>query len=208
MNINWIKKAVANVILLAASISIVVLSVEMTLRLTDLKTLLVKNYLPPQFYYMADSVIGFDNSNNFPPAEFVFSDDSFKVWTNELGCFDRPYRNEKEYILLLGDSFTWGFAPFESLWGSVVESKTGERVLKCGVNGYGTRQERLKAEKIVSMIKSKPSLIIVGYFIGNDLEDDYLFPRSVVFNGYQIDKIVFKNTATGQKIVNDDRQLK
>jgi hypothetical protein len=32
------------------------------------------------------------------------------IWSNELGCFDGPYRGENDLILLVGDSSTHSYA--------------------------------------------------------------------------------------------------
>ena len=55
-----------------------------------------------------------------------------------------------DYILLVGDSFTHSYAPFPDKWGTRIEKLLHYRVLKCGVTGYGTKQEWLKAAEIIS----------------------------------------------------------
>jgi hypothetical protein len=89
-------------------------------------------------------------------------------------------------MYLAGDSFTWGFAPFNDKWGSLIESLTNERVLKCGVSGFGTKQELLKAKKILSSLDNNPELIIVGYNAGNDPWEDYDFLKHSVFDGFMV----------------------
>lgn len=71
-----------------------------------------------------------------------------------------------------GDSFTFGYAPFESNWGTVLEDRLKVRVLKCGVIGHGARQEFIKASRVIARVGTSPKLIVVGYFI-NDVTDDY-----------------------------------
>ena len=56
------------------------------------------------------------------------------------------------------------------------------RVLKCGVTGYGTKQEFLKARRVIGTLASPPRLVIVAYF-GNDLHDDLGSPTKLVYNG-------------------------
>ena len=109
----------------------------------------------------------------------------YDIWSNELGCFDEPYRGEKDVILLVGDSFTHSYAPFADKWGTRLEKLLHYRVLKCGVNGYGTRQELLKAQEIIARIHRSPRLIIVGYF-WNDLLDDSAFPSLTAVDGYLV----------------------
>ncbi|MBI5683036.1 MAG: hypothetical protein HZC45_07725 [Deltaproteobacteria bacterium] len=97
---------------------------------------------------------------------------------------------------------------------TVIEERLNRRVLKCGVGGYGTRQELLKTKKLLGQIDSKSSVIIVGYGILNDLRDDYLFPNATVIKGYLVSKTVFSDnkqdftdTRTGEKLVFSDSEL-
>jgi hypothetical protein len=83
------------------------------------------------------------------------------------------------------------YAPFENKWGTRIERLLDYRVLKCGVSGYGTKQEYLKAKEIISKIKNKPQLIIVGYF-WNNLSHDYLFPDMMVIDGFLVGTEKFK----------------
>lgn len=69
--------------------------------------------------------------------------------------------------------------------GARLEKLLNYRVLKAGVNGYGTRQELLKAQELIAQIHRSPRLIIVGYF-WNDLQDDYTFPSLTVVDGYLV----------------------
>jgi hypothetical protein len=68
-------------------------------------------------------------------------------------------------------------------------------VLKCGVNGYGTKQELLKAQDIIAQIHRSPRLIIVGYF-WNDLSDDYAFPALTVVDGFLVTSQKYKDPKT------------
>lgn len=53
--------------------------------------------------------------------------------------------------------------------------------MKCGLPGTSTKSQMIKAKKVIEQVGSTPSLIIVGYFLGNNLLDDYLFPPGRVF---------------------------
>jgi len=46
-----------------------------------------------------------------------------------LGCRDRSFDQEDDYVLLLGDSFAWGYVPLEQTWGAILEQLIGIRVL-------------------------------------------------------------------------------
>jgi hypothetical protein len=154
---------------------------EAVLRLTPYRAFLRADQWP-QHYYRADRGRGFDIAPNFSTATHRFADGSFPIWSNELGCFDRPYAGEVPYVYLAGDSFAWGYARFADKWGTRLEALAGIRVLKCGVTGYGTKQELLKARQVIGALPSPPKLVIVAYF-GNDLHDDEAFPGKLVYNG-------------------------
>ncbi len=130
--------------------------------------------------------MGYDIVPDFPRTREEREDRTTReMWSNELGCFDTDVRPGTPYVLLVGDSFTHGSTGFEDNWGTVVETRLGRRVLKCGIPGSGTRQQLVKARRIVAYMKTAPELIIVGWF-PNDLEDDVLFPRATVLNGWQV----------------------
>lgn len=170
----------ARIALVLAGIVVSVLALELGLRLTPFRRVLPPP--PAAVYGRFDPETVVDIRENVPPMRFGFYDDEHDVWSNELGCFDRPFGGEPNYILLVGDSFTFGFAAFERKWGTIVEDILKVRVLKCGVIGHGTRQELIKAERVVARIKRSPRLIIVGYFI-NDVTDDYKVAHMRVTGG-------------------------
>lgn len=204
---SWVRRMATNFGLIAVSIILTVVLLEIFLRFTRYKSFLIF-YDFPRYYFRADPVKGFDIQENFRKSDAnVGSELKYKVWSNELGCFDRPYNNEKEYILLVGDSFTHARSPFQDKWGTQIESFLGYRVIKGGVGGYGTKQELLKAKEIISKINHPPKLIILGYYM-NDLEDDYLFPSRTVIEGYRVDAKKLKNKNTGEILIKDNNLLK
>jgi hypothetical protein len=143
---------------------------------------------PPshQHYYRADAEMGYDIAPDFPRTPEALEDHTTReMWSNELGCFDAAARPGTPYVLLVGDSFTHGSTRFEDNWGTVVESRLGRRVLKCGIPGSGTRQQLVKARRIIARMHTAPELIILGWY-PNDLEDDVLFPRATVLDGWQV----------------------
>jgi hypothetical protein len=200
---DWLKRAV--LVLVSAGFGFAL--VEMALRASGLAQVPVEAKIPyPQSYYARDDAAGFDIVERFPAAEFRLMDYAhrygtfFKVWSNELGCFDTHQESGRGAVFLVGDSFTWGYVPFEATWGTLVEREVGGRVVKCGVGGYGTRQARLKVEKLVRRI-GPPAVIVLGYFIGNDVIDDYLFPQLTVSDGYLVSRVSLANEATGARRV-------
>ena len=170
------------------------------------------SYFFPRFYYRPDSINGYDIAPNFPSTElkhhdyFVAFGTYYTVSSNELGCRDERMENEARYILLLGDSMTWAYVPFEQTFGRLVERLSGVRVLKCGVPGYGPQHERHKLEQVVNQV-GRPRVIIVQYFIGNDLTDDYVYPGSTVLDGYLVPKIALLNKSKGERTTYTDEDL-
>lgn len=127
-------------------------------------------------YMKMDNELGYDiNNKSLAYSSHKVEGSSFPIWSNELGCFDKPYEGEKEVIILVGDSFTWGFVPLEHNYGTVIETMLNNRTLKCGVYGFETKRELVKAKRVVSSIKTAPSLIVVGYFL-NDVIDTQNLP--------------------------------
>ncbi|MFZ5448155.1 MAG: SGNH/GDSL hydrolase family protein [Thermodesulfobacteriota bacterium] len=178
----------------------VLFCLEMALHFTSYKHLLTRDrHL--RYYYQVDPIKGFDIKPNVKAIPLsVDNRIQYCIWSNELGCFDEPYREEKQFILLLGDSFTHSFAPFQDKWGTQIEKLLNYRVLKCGVTGYGTGQELKKAEEIIEKVKNKPQLIIVGYFF-NDLSDDIAFPNLTVVDGFLVPSVKYKDPETNKILI-------
>jgi hypothetical protein len=189
------KKILLRIILIFLGFSAGLLLLEIGLRIIGFR----KNFPEiPQYYLKADPEIGYDISENFPPTKSKFLDGEAEIWSNNIGCFDKPYNNEGDFILLVGDSFIHGsYLPFELNLGSQIENYLGKRVLKCGVGGYGTKEEFLKAKKIIQKIQKRPSLIIVGYY-PNDVIDDYLFPKEIVIEGNPVSIRKLEDFRTGK----------
>jgi hypothetical protein len=205
-----------NLALCLVSVLGTIVGVEIALRPTAYgeKLLHQRSFMFPPFYHTADVMNGFDITPNFPPTEFIVPDyieaygKPFTVSSNEVGCRDRRMDRAKRYVLLLGDSFTWANVPLEATFGTIVENLIGVRVLKCGVSGYGPRQELHKLEKVVKQVGA-PSVIIIGYFIGNDLVNDYLYPENTELNGYVVQKIGFADQSNpGERRVRTDEELR
>jgi hypothetical protein len=200
MKSGKLKRFLTNLGLILASLGVGLLLLEVALRFTPYKQLLQRRAdWAIRDYYRADAAKGFDIRPNVGKIRTSVDNRSvaYDLWSNELGCFDEPYRGEKDLILLVGDSFTHANAPFEDKWGTRIEKLLNYRVLKAGVTAYGTRQELLKAREILAQIHRSPRLIIVGYF-WNDLTDDYNFPGVTVVDGLLVDASPYKDKKTGQ----------
>ena len=177
------KSLLAKVFLVAMGIGLGLLVLEIGLRL-------VPHPAAQPFTrgtFVPDRDADYDLAANFPHTPSLLGDSRNTVdfWTNELGCFDEPFKGGP-HILVLGDSFTQSGYALKDMWGSYVQTYCGQRVLKCGVSGYGTKQEFFKARKIIKRTGA-PKLIIVARCV-NDLNDDYLLPSRAVINGWTIQR--------------------
>lgn len=199
---NWIKKFLTRLLLILFGFTVSILIAEGFLRLSGKKPL--AQNLPR--WYFTNTDYGYDITKNFWPPEIFFVERlNFKIWSNELGCFDNPSTQNSE-ILLIGDSFTWGYAPFEDEWGSFLEKYIKTGILKCGVAGYGTKLSLLKAKNIIPSFPSL-KLIIYGYFF-NDLDDDFLFPHFTVVGGHLTNKVIIENFNDGTKTIFTEENIK
>ncbi len=145
---------------------------------------------PPQAnYFKYDAESGYDLAENTAPHTHYIAEVSYPTWTNADGCFDEPFlASTSPFIYLAGDSFTWGYAPYPSKWGTLLEKTLDIRVAKCGVPGFGTEQELAKAKKnLVRM--GTPRLILVGHF-ENDAFNDTMFETE---KGYGFNKTPWAN---------------
>ncbi len=204
----------ANVALMVTSVIAGILLGELGYRLAGY-TVAIRLPAPsllPRFYYKADPVNGFDIVENFAGGSFEFPEyirsygAPFSVTSNSLGCRDRPFDQEDGYVLLIGDSHTWGYVPLEQTWGATLEQLIGIRVLKCGVGGYGSRQEQHKLEAVVAKA-GRPRLVVVGYCVGNDLLDDYLYPSRTVIDGYLVTKVALTDAKRGDRKIYSEDEL-
>jgi len=200
-----IKRYTINIGMLLISVTFALLIAEGILRL------FVHDNSPNEYqfrhYYKPDIAAGYDIKENCQPRRIhVENNIYYSIWSNELGCFDKKYERDSNYILLVGDSFTHSCGVFEEKWGTLIENFIGVRILKCGVGGYGTKQELLKAKKIISTVKKTPRLIVVGYYM-NDLYDDWLFPNYVNIEGFRIRKKKIDDYETGEVFEYDQSSL-
>jgi hypothetical protein len=192
---SCLKRWALNAALIILSLMVALTCLEVALRFTSYRYLLTRDrHL--RYYYKFDPVKGFDIKPNVKSIPLsVDNRIEYRIWSNELGSFDEPYHGEKQFILLLGDSFTHNFAPFQDKWGTQIQNLLDYRVLKCGVTGYGTAQELEKAKDVIKQVKDNPHLIIVGYF-WNDLSDDFASPGLTVVDGFLVTSFKYKDPKT------------
>ncbi len=201
---NWIKNLTPKISLIVFGLVVGLLIAEGILRILGRKPL-GENYIYPRWYYTATDY-GYDINRNFwPPAVAHVESFEYPVWSNDIGCFDNP-PSANPKILIVGDSFTWGYTPFEEKWGTILERELRAGTLKCGVSGFGTKQSLIKA---ANLLRSFPSVKVVIYsYCLNDLDDDYLYPHFTVIGGHRLNKVVIKDFNDGSKTVFQPTLLK
>ena len=177
-----IRRAFLKIVLACGSVIVSFIVVEFSLRLTDLRKQIPVANSGLQYYFESDSDLGADIAKNRPSQTFRFSDGEHETFSNSYGCFDLDEPPPGDYVLLVGDSFTWGYTRYDKKWGTELEQRLRRRVLKCGVSGTGTQFQVIKAQKVVRLVGHAPRELVVAYSI-NDFHDDVVFPSQTVIDG-------------------------
>jgi hypothetical protein len=182
--ISW-KKSIIVVLFVCIILAVGLLILEGMVRLLPMGNVIDRPHESLNYYEeVPERVI--DIRPNVKDGEISFYGESFPFWSNELGCFDEPYKDEKPFVYLAGDSLSWGYTSFEDKWGTQLEKVIDTRILKCAVSASGSRHQYLKAKEILTA-HPHPKLILVGYFSQNDALDDYYFPQFVYRGGERVD---------------------
>jgi len=162
----------------------------MALRLMGVKPM----YVSPERdrFWKYDPLLGWAHQ---PQQEGIFETPEFHtvVQINKNGLRDREHsyerQNEIKRILVLGDSFAWGYGVEESeRFSQLVEKSLDVEVINAGVSGYSTDQELLWYRN--EGIKYETDLVILE-LAGNDVGDNnqllvsqiYYKPRFVIEEG-------------------------
>jgi len=125
-------------------------------------------------FWKYDPLLGWAHQ---PGQEGIFETPQFRtsVHINQKGLRDREYSYERENntgrILVIGDSFAWGYGVEESeRFSELLEASLGVEVINAGVSGYSTDQEMLWFKE--EGVKYDADLVIL-FFTGNDIGDNY-----------------------------------
>jgi hypothetical protein len=155
----------------------------------------------PRYYFQSHPERGFDITPGIKAmARKPEEAPAYPVWGNSLGCFDTEHEPDairKGYVYLAGDSFTWGYAPLESKFGTLLEKFIKRPVLKCGVSNSGQMHQLNKFLEITNKVGRLPEVVIVNVF-KNDICDDFAFPYSVVIDGYMVGDAFVKYDGMGK----------
>ena len=113
-----------NLILAIVSIIITLILIEVALRAIGIEKYKFKGY-PPYYLTRVGDYDNFDIKENIKETDFIFNDSKpHKVWGNEIGCFDESITNIGDnYILVAGDSNSWGYVPYDKNWSYLLEKK-------------------------------------------------------------------------------------
>jgi hypothetical protein len=191
------RPVLANALLLSASLLIGLIALELVLGLTHYRYLTRPSTDYPPGYFVADPELGADLGISRPPAIFRMRGPLFEAFTNQWGCFDHGGPLGDRYLLAVGDSSTWGYAPPGERWTDQLEALSGERILNCGVSGTGPRYQQIKARRTIARTGMAPDVILVLYDAWNDLNDDAVFPGYGVVDGYRGHTLKALNLRTG-----------
>lgn len=141
----------------------------------------------PRYYFVADPELGFDiapNAKGFHSGE----DYHYEVFSNAAGCFDQNPPNlyaTSDYYYFAGDSFTWGYSPYEKKFATIFEKLSGVPSAKCGVTHTGTLHQYGKFRRFAPLVGRYPAVVVVGFF-PNDIANDFVHPHTTVIDGYQV----------------------
>jgi hypothetical protein len=184
------RSLLINLSLIVSSTLFALLLSEIALRLMGFDPL----YVSPERdrFWKYDSLLGWAHE---PGQEGIFETPQFRtaVRINEKGLRDSEHsykrQNDIERILVLGDSFAWGYGVEESeRFSQLLEETLGVEVINAGVSGYSTDQELLWYEN--EGIKYETDLVIL-VMAGNDVSDNeqqlvstiYYKPKFVIEDG-------------------------
>jgi lysophospholipase L1-like esterase len=182
---------------LLVNLSLVIIStlfalflIELVLRLIGFSPL----YVSPERdrFWKYDPLLGWAHQ---PGQEGIFETKQFRTFVriNENGLRDREHtyerQNEIQRILVLGDSFAWGYGVEESeRFSQRLEEMLDVEVINAGVSGYSTDQELLWYRTEGIKYETDIVLLVVA---GNDVGDNdrqlvstiYYKPKFVIEDG-------------------------
>jgi hypothetical protein len=162
--------------LVIGSLLIVFLGVETVLRILGTE---IPSSHPLGAFHRFDPEIGWIGAPNVDrPFQLHFGERTFprtvRVRHNRLGLRGKeiplPRTPGKERVVVLGDSFLWGWGvDDDETFSARLSEETGAEVVTLACSSYGTIQEMLLFER--SGAAYRPDLVIVGFHV-NDPDDN------------------------------------
>ncbi|MBI4665234.1 MAG: SGNH/GDSL hydrolase family protein [Nitrospinae bacterium] len=114
--------------------------------------------------------------------------------TNRFGMRDYDRYTKKKpggvfRVLCIGDSFTFSLTSLENSYPKILERALAGgsnkiEVINAGVAGYGPDEEYLYLKRYG--LEFEPDLVIVGFFVGNDITDSLQHPANTAIDGVLI----------------------
>ena len=198
---------ISNLMLSLGSICFFIVLAELSFRLLGIGGM---PYEQPRYLYRTSDTLGYEF---IPGAKKIYKTDfnfNTKIKINSLGLRDHEYAYEKPAgtlrILILGDSFTAGFQVdledtypkvLDKILSNYVPKNYKYEVINSGVCGYDTVQEfQFLKER---GYKFKPDIVVVGFLMSNDVEDNFYGSNMTVIDGWLAFK---KNKASNNFLVN------
>lgn len=144
-------------------------------------------------YWEYDSLLGWSHKQNAKGIQIV-GEKIIDIEINSKKLRGKEYdyqRNEKKRVLVLGDSFAWGFGvQLKERFTELIESRnTGIEIINAAVAGYSSDQQLLYFQN--EGYKYKPDVVLLLFY-----ENDFL--------GNYVDKIYWYNKP---KYVNQDGSM-
>jgi len=197
MLLNRFKSLSINLSLSLIALIVAIAAAELVLRFTHFSSLLHRQYAYPAYYFVPDKQLGYDIGLNIRGKQHTMDEESYDLFSNRYRCFDYEREVPDDYGVIVGDSFTWGYTPLDKKWTTRLEELSGIFMLKCGVSGFGTKQELIKARKVIEAVGKKPKFLIVLH-TNNDLHDDFVFPHRTVIGGHLVGTAKTANLLNGE----------
>ena len=181
------RALLANLALSAASIAFTLLICEVALRLLGFLPM----YVSPERdrFWQYDPLLGWAHR---PGQSGVFETGQFRTFVriNQSGLRDREHTlerpDERQRLLVLGDSFAWGYGVEEAeRFSQQLEAALDIEVINAGVSGYSTDQELLWYQQ--AGVHYEVDLVLL-VLTGNDLGDN---ERDLVHAIYYKPRFVF-----------------
>lgn len=170
------RQLLANLGLALGAVLVTLVGAELGVRL------FVPAWAPTQAernFWAYDAMLGWAHQPG-QRGRFSHRDFSVSVSINSFGLRDREYPVErvpgKQRMLVLGDSFTWGFGvEQDEAFSEVLERRHPDwEIINAGVSGYGTDQQLLWLER--RGIAFQPDVVLLAFHEG-DVKDNNLQSR-------------------------------
>ncbi|MBU1076760.1 MAG: SGNH/GDSL hydrolase family protein [Spirochaetes bacterium] len=171
-----IKNLLINISIFTVTLMVLLLLLEGFFRITSQQWKKVnKKVVANVNFFRPDKRFGWLGKPDFSGLASNDYDFVAEVKLNSLGFRDKEHNyttKTKKRILILGDSFFWGWGvEYDKILPSLLQKKIPKYdILNCAVTGFSTDQEYLYLKEKGRVYK--PNFVIAGLYIGNDIQDN------------------------------------